>query len=104
MNAIRIKRGGALSLGFQFSDDDGGFADLTGIAVASQVRDANDALVATLPVMVEPAIGAASVLVADTSAWPVGRLRCDVMLTTIEGLSVFSETFSIHVDLQVTRP
>ncbi len=99
---IRLKRGGALRLQMAFQDDQSQPIDLTNVTLTSQVRDAADTLIAALPVVRTAALGIATVEVADTSAWPAGRLRADIR-AVIEGVTVLSDTFAIVVGRAVTQ-
>jgi len=102
MSVVDIKRGAALSLMLTFTDDNGVPVNLGACALSSQVRTTAHDLVATLPVTVTATAGVATVLVPDTTQWPLGTLLCDVRLVT-NGLPVLSETFGIRVNGQVTR-
>jgi hypothetical protein len=102
MSEIRIKRGASLNLLMQFKRTDGQVADVTHMALAAQVRDAQDCLVATLPLLKQPEIGEVTVTVLDTTQWPIGRLRCDLTAET-GGQVVYSEIFAIQVARSVTR-
>ena len=102
MNEIRIKRGAALIMQMAFTDDFSVPIDLTNVTLAAQVRDSSDNLVAVLPITITAQTGIATVQVADTTLWPVGLLRTDILLTTA-GLPVLSESIPIRVNRQITQ-
>jgi len=103
MTELTLKQGGSLLLALAFTEDDGSAADLTGSSVSSQIRDAQDSLVAALPVVVTtPTAGTASIAVMDTSAWPLGTLRCDIRVQAASTI-MFYETFAIHIQRAVTQ-
>ena len=99
---IRIKRGASLLLQLTFENDDGSIGDLSRLVLSSQVRGPEGNLVATLPIVVTSTEGVATVTVPNTSQWPVGTLRADIMGVT-GGLIALSETFGIRVERAVTR-
>ena len=99
MDIIEVKQGDTLSLGLQFSDDDGTPLDLSSYAIAAEVRDSAEQLVGTLSITTG-SDGVASVS-NDTSAWPLGNLRCDFKLT-VDGAVIHSDTFGIKVSNKVT--
>lgn len=99
---IRIKRAAALRLLMRFQDDQAQPIDLATVTLTCQVRDAADTLVAVLPVVRAATLGMATVEVADTSTWPVGRLRADIK-AVVAGVTVISETFAIVVGRAVTQ-
>jgi hypothetical protein len=101
MEEIRIKRGASLNMTLQFSDD-GAPWDVGHVALSAQVRAADGTFVAQLPLVKQSTLGLVTVVVPDTSQWPVGRLRCD-LLAALEGENVYSETFAIMVAQSVTR-
>lgn len=99
---IRIKQGASLLLQFTFQDDDGTPLDITNLSLVSQVRDPTGELVATLPIVLTATEGVASATVANTSQWPLGTLRGDIMGMSA-GLVALSETFGIRVEKAVTQ-
>jgi hypothetical protein len=99
---IRIKQGASLLLQLTFQSDAGAAIDLTNVSLASQVRDAEGNLIATLPIVPTSTDGVATVTVANTSLWPLGTLRGDIK-ATIGAVVALSETFSIRVDQAVTQ-
>lgn len=102
MSEIRIKRGASLNLSLCFKRGDGQVADVTHMVLASQVRDPQGDLVATLPLFKQPEAGLVTITVPDTTQWPIGRLRCDLSAAS-GGQFIYSETFAIHVMREVTQ-
>lgn len=100
MTDVRVKRGMSLQLTLSFANADGSPYDLTQAALSGMVRDSRDELVATLAFALGAA-GVATATAADTSAWPLGLLRADVMIS-VGGLAVISQTIPIYVDRPVT--
>jgi hypothetical protein len=98
---VAIKQGAALILQLQFNNDDGTPADLGAVALSSQVRDGLGNLIDSLPIALGATTGTASITVADTSAWPVGVLRCDIK-AVMGGLPAYSQTFAVRVERAVT--
>ena len=101
MAAITIKQGASLPLVLQFTSA-GIAANLTGAVAVSQVRDASDGLIATLAATVAGSQGLVTLVASDTSAWPIGDLRCDVKLTQA-GAVTFTKTFTITIERPVTH-
>jgi hypothetical protein len=94
--SFTIKRGASLALMAAFTNPDGSIPSLTGVAMTATVRDAEFNLVATLTPVATTTPGQASITVADTSAWPEGWLRID-MLATGSGWQVLSPTYALFV-------
>jgi hypothetical protein len=97
---IHIKQGAALRLTMNFYERDAP-VDLSTVTLTSQVRTALGELIATLPITITGTPGLATVEVDDTSDWPVGLLRSDV-LVVIAGVPSLTETFPIRVERSVT--
>jgi hypothetical protein len=102
MPQIEIKQGAALRMQWTFTNNDGSPADLTSVTLSSQVRTVTNDLVTALPIVRTAAQGVATVEVDDTTAWPIGLLRCDIK-AVIAGVPVLSDTFGIHVQRSVTQ-
>lgn len=103
--SLRIKRGDTVLLDGLAKNDDGTVFDLTGSTVTSQVRTAQDTLVADLDVVITNAAQGAFTLGATsaaTSAWPLAKLLCDVKWSS-GGDAIHTETFEIFVLAAVTR-
>ena len=98
---VAIKAGDTLQLTMQFLDLNGAPVDLTGATITGQVRDPANLLVATPALSVTPIAGTVGILVADTSAWPLGLLRCDLKIV-MAGVVSHSDTFGITVKGAVT--
>ena len=102
MTTLSIKRGDTFLYTASLSDD-AGPTNITGWTIASQVRDDNDALVATLNVTVtNAALGQFTVRHDDTSAWPA-RLVWDLQYTDAAGVVRSTETIVLSVMADVTR-
>jgi hypothetical protein len=102
MGQITLKRGATLDLTIGIQTDTGTPVDLTGAGVVSQVRTAADEWVAALAPVITGVAGAVAITVLDTSAWPLGLLRCDVRVS-LAGRIAFSDTFGILVTRSVTQ-
>jgi hypothetical protein len=100
---VRIKRGESLSLTLSFSNADGSAFSLTNVGLLAHVRDAEFNLVATITPAATATAGQASVFVQDTSAWPEGLLRMDVLVQPSGGPQTVSDTFGIFVGRAVTQ-
>ncbi len=101
MREIHVKQGSALRLTMTFYEQ-GAPVDLSTVTLSSQVRTALNELIATLPVTITGTPGLATVEVDNTSSWPIGLLRCDV-LAMINGVPDLTETFAIRVERSVTQ-
>lgn len=102
MAGISIKQGAALVLQLAAYDDQGTAFNLAGVTASAQVRDAQNNLVATLPIVAGGDINLLGITVPATTGWPIGLLRCDIKLL-VAGLPAISETFSISVQQAVTQ-
>ncbi len=79
--------------------------DLTGWTIASMVRDADSVLIDTLTVTVtDAAAGEYSLLVEDTSAWPVGQAYWDIQYTDDGDVIRSTETIRLNIIEDVTYP
>lgn len=98
-----FKRGNTFSLACVYKID-GIATSISGLTIASQIRDANNNLVATLNKTNGTGTGEfiLNPSVADTSAWTIGDLYCDIKITNA-GVIVSSETFIIPVISGVTQ-
>lgn len=100
--SLTVKQGASWCPTLTFTEADGTPTPLTGAQVRAQVRDGAGALVCELA-FAPTATSNAVVAVADTTAWPIGTLRCDISYLRA-GLRVISPTFTIRVDPAVTQP
>lgn len=76
--------------------------DITDWVIASEIRKGND-LVARLNVRkLDPTQGTFVLSEADTTAWPVSMLDCDIQYTQPNGQIVSTDTFQISVKKDVT--
>jgi hypothetical protein len=106
VSEIRIKRGTSLNLVPRFRRSDGLVAAVTHMVchahgLEAKVRDRQDCLIDTFPLIKLPEIGLVSVMEADTSQWPIGCLHCDLTAAS-GGQMIYSETFAIQVARSVT--
>lgn len=76
----------------------------TGWTITSQVRDKDDALVATCNIGNRTdSAGTFTVTAADTTAWPVGTLYWDIQTVNADGVIVSTETVLIDCLRDQTR-
>jgi hypothetical protein len=102
MAALHIKRGATLAFAVNFTLQ-GAPCAISSLNLSAQVRDAEFNLVATLAIEPTSTLGQAQVMVQDTSAWPEGLLRLDVLAQVPGGVQALSETFGIFVERAVTQ-
>lgn len=103
MDQIRIKKGSSLDLTLTFTEADGSPTSLSGKTFEAQVRDVNWALVDDLVLTAGAEANELVASVQDTSAWPLGALRCDIAIIDGDGQRSISGTFIIHVDRAITE-
>ena len=101
MTVLSLTRGAALQLDILLQDDNGAPVALAGLTLAAQLRDAQNALVANLPIVAGTSPGLARVEVLATNTWPLGVLRCDFQVDSA-GRRLISQTFSLRVERQIT--
>ncbi|MEN9885466.1 MAG: hypothetical protein RL758_44 [Pseudomonadota bacterium] len=80
---------------------------VTGFAIASQIRDELGSLVATLTATlanqsVSPGLFYLSPSTPATTAWPTGRLQCDIQITS-GGVIRSTVTFAVPVVEDITK-
>lgn len=101
-----LKRGTTFDFSGPVEATEGGLpvADFTGWEAASQVRSPNGALLADLIVTwLSRAPGAVRLVAPDTSTWPLGAVKIDVLLTSPDGAYVATDTQTIVVGEAVTQ-
>lgn len=104
MSEFTLKQGATFRLSGTATQDSGAAFDLTGATLSAKLRDAADALVATLTVaLVSAGAGTFTVSAASTDAWPVGLLRGDILIVLAGGEKTFTQTFHVRVEKPVTR-
>lgn len=103
MSVIRIKRGASLSLTVTFATASGSPVSPTGWTLTAQIRDAERTFVEDLPIVQTAVAGQAQIVVQDTSGWPEGLLRFDVLAVAADGTRSISETAGVYVDKAVTE-
>lgn len=103
-NTITHKRGDGFALMLQLPES---FADgqFSGWTLQSQVRTATDALVADLIcAWADPLTTRIITLtLAETPAWPVGWLYCDVQLSKAGEPTISTDTVTIYCVKDITR-
>jgi hypothetical protein len=85
--------------------ENGDPVDLTTFDIASQVRDSSGNLVDTLTVELADQTtspGVFTLAAADTTAWPIDLLPCDIQFTN-DGVVRSTQTFFVAVEPEVTR-
>lgn len=100
-----FKRGDTFSLKCTWKQN-GVPTDITGLTIASQLRSASGALIATLTVAPDDQIAnpGAYALVASgsTARWPLGDALCDIQIDD-QGIDRSSDTFAIPIIEDITR-
>lgn len=107
MAGLTHPRGDTLSLLGTWSEN-GTPTDLTGWTVRSQVRTQTDDLVGELTItlanqLTAPGQFTLAATAAQTAAWPVKVLRCDVEFTDPDGVVSSSDVFSLSILADMTR-
>lgn len=104
---FEFKVSDTVMLGCAALDEDDLPADLTGVTVASQVRDSADELLCDMEVVpVDLSIGTFELWGPADAEWAAGDFRIDVQYTTpgLRELVRSSETFYLRMVQDVTRP
>lgn len=102
MRNFEVKRGAALQITLTATKADGTAFDLTTVSIKGTVRDSRDVLVAQLTAdLITGTPGAATITVADTTAWPIGLLKADLWISD-GALPAITRTFGINVLPAVT--
>jgi hypothetical protein len=97
--SLTIKAGATFAQQFSLVEDDG-VTPVAASAIRGQIRDRQDMLVWE---MAFTQVGTGQYTVThDTSGWPVGNLRFDLLLTLPSG-AVNTETVDLVVQGPVTR-
>ena len=103
MQKIEHKRGDTFVKSNVVSDANG-TVNITGWTIASSLRDADDAKISDCAVVVTNAtVGAYTLTVANTTAWPIGALFWDIQYTDSNGVTFSTETIQVNVLLDITR-
>lgn len=101
---IEHKKGDTFEVTCTYENDAGAPVSLDGITITSQLRTPAGALVADCTATVTSVPnGTFTLLVADTSSWPVAKLEFDVQYALTGGRIISSETVNVHVVKDVTR-
>lgn len=104
-NTTTIKQGSTVTFQGQLYDDNNLPLNLTGVQIASQVRDSELALIQTLTVIfadqtINP--GLFFLEAGDITTWPIDNLVMDVRVI-VAGVSEFTQTINIIVEEAVTQ-
>ena len=102
-DVLTIKSGASIEWTLTFRSPDGTPFDLSTCTVTSQARDASAGFCTDLPIMLLGTIGTATVVVLDTSAFPIGMLQVDIKIVTSASVVLFSDTFGVRVMRSVTQ-
>lgn len=105
MRTIILAQGTTFILGAELRDRVGAALDLSAATFVAQMRDALNAVVATLSITtVVNRPGCVQISYAgDTAQWPVGRYRVDLRVTWSSGLIQNTETWAVCVVTPVTQ-
>lgn len=99
---IQFKRGDTLKLSCTYMLD--GVAATTPVGIQSQVRTHAGVLVAELVVSrVDDATGRFDLSCADTTAWPITVLQCDIQYTDANGNIASTDNLAIQVLRDITH-
>lgn len=99
---IQFKRGDTFKLSCTYMLD--GVAAVTPTDVKSQVRTHGGTLVAELVVTrIDDTVGRFDLSCADTTAWPVSVLQCDIQYTDANGNIASTDNLAIQVLRDVTH-
>ena len=102
-DTLTLKAGDTLMLDAQLTDAQGLPIDMTGWAVACQMRDNRGAIVADLaPVLTAPTLGKYEIRKA-TTGWPVGIFRADLRYTDSGGNVLSTESFNVRLTDAVSQ-
>jgi hypothetical protein len=104
---FEFKVGDTVMLGCAVLDEDEAPADLTNVTVASQVRDAEDALLCDMEVVpVDLTLGTYELWGPADAEWVAGDFTIDVQYTTPGARQMVrsTETFYLRMLQDVTRP
>lgn len=105
---IDFKRGDSFDLSGQLLEEEGGAPiSIAGWSVRSQIRSSAGELIAELTTEItDPAAGKYSLTSppAETATWPVGNARMDIQFTDAGGRVMSTQTVTVRVEEDVTRP
>ena len=91
-----------------YRQGDGQPIDITSYSIDIEIESGKGEVIEDLSIgsgitITDSAGGIFTVFVADTSLWPVGRLKSDILITRPDNKVVASETFYINVIEGVTN-
>ena len=98
-DTFNFKRGQTFGASCTYIPDEGGPTDLTGVSIASSIRDGSGNLYTTSVVVTDPTHF--TVRYSDTSNWRVGTAYWDIKFATND-IVFMSETVVINVIPNVT--
>jgi len=99
--AIKVKRGGSLSLLHKITLD-GAVTDLAGWTITSLVKYGEQSMGSFTVNFLNTALGVVQLEFADTSAWPIGMLAFDVKYILPSGHVYYSPTMTISCAERIT--
>lgn len=104
-NTTVIKQGSTVTFQGQLYDDNNLPLNLTGVQIASQVRDSQLVLVQTLSVIIPDQTISPGLFFLDAgeiTTWPIDNLVMDVRVS-IAGVLQYTQTINIIVEEAVTQ-
>ena len=103
---MQFKRGDTFVLAATYRDDAGNPANLAGYTVRAQVRHGRRLVDELSFAATDLAQGSftMSASAAQTAAWPIGEVACDIRYQSPDGVVTSSEVFRITVVGGITQP
>lgn len=105
MVILKLKQGETFTLNGQYCEDDGITPkSLTGVTLASQIRNNKNSLIAALDVTVTDLTAGTYLITAPSGTlfWPIGTLYMDIK-ETVGGTVLITETVTIMVQNAMTQ-
>ena len=96
---VTFKRASTFGASCTYTPETGGPADLTGVSIASDVRDANGKIYACAVTVIDPTHF--SISYDNTSGWALGSAYWDIRFST-NGVVFFSDTVVLNIINNVT--
>jgi hypothetical protein len=95
---IHVKRGETLIVPLTITTTGGSGLATTGDTVICEIRDAEHVLVASPSLIAGGTVGDYTATVLDTSAFPEGLLRMDLLIIEADGERTIGQTIGIEVE------